>query len=437
MPDPKLSVILPNYNHAEFLPRSLDSSLGQSFSDFELIVIDDCSTDDSYEILQEYARRDSRIQLHRNERNLGVVATLNRALGRARGEFVHGASSDDYILPGYYEAAMSMFSKHPQAAICLGKTRVVNGRGITTDVVPGEWASERTYLSPAELSGRMNSCGVPGPAIWRRELFLAAGGYLPELRWHSDWFALQVIAYRHGLCFLPEIVSVVRSVDDSYSNNASFEIDQQREVLQCLLRKFQCPDYRDVVPLLAKSGILRQFGFPLLYASVTLDGGFEGLIELLKPLVLPSVKLLIRNPSASIRIGAANFLGRCGAEGLAFDRQLAELLKDSSPEVAEAARTSLDAVRRSVSHKTLLRHRIRRAIGPIIRRFDRAMRPLVHDRLEEQERMLTDILAVQGETQHLIRNLRDSLNFALKELAGSASGEARKAVRKVEIQKVP
>ena len=211
MSTPRLSIILPNYNHSEFLPRCLDSSLQQSFTDLELIVIDDCSTDNSFEMLQEYARKDSRIRLYRNDKNQGVVATLNRALSLARGEYVHGASADDYILPGYYEAAMAMFTQHPQAAICLGRTRCVNEQGELICIVPGDWSDKREYLPPEQIAQRMTTIGVPGPTIWRRDAFLKAGGYKPELRWHSDWFPLQVIAFRHGLCFMPEIFTVVRN----------------------------------------------------------------------------------------------------------------------------------------------------------------------------------------------------------------------------------
>lgn len=434
MSAPRLSIILPNYNHAEFLPRCLEASLQQSFSDFEMIVIDDCSTDNSYEILQEYARNDSRIRLHRNEKNQGVVATLNRALGLARGDYVHGAAADDYILPGYYEAAMDMFAKYPQAAICLGQTRLVNGQGNLFEVVPGEWASERDYISPEELAGRMTMCGVPGPALWRRDVFLAAGGYLPELRWHCDWFALQVIAFRYGLCFLPEVVSVVRVVEDSFSNSPSREIERQREVLQVLLRNLQRPEYRDVVPLLAKSGIFRQFGYAVVHASLTMGGNFEGLVDLLKPHILPWASKLLKSPSAAIRTGAAEFLSHCGADGLPFDRQLTEMAQDRSAKVVATAQAAIVSIHSSVSFKTLVKHKIRRKIGPLMRRLDRFLRPLIHDRLEEQSRMLTDIVTHQTEVRNELLNqiliLRASLDDAIKELGKAKSAEDRGVHRK-------
>src|SRR5262245_31118099 len=90
-----ISVVLPNYNHARFLPRSLTCLLRQTRPADEVIVIDDGSTDDSLAVIGEFARREPRVRVLRNEKNSGVVATLNRGLAEARGELVFLASSDD------------------------------------------------------------------------------------------------------------------------------------------------------------------------------------------------------------------------------------------------------------------------------------------------------------------------------------------------------
>ena len=219
MPGPKLSVILPNYNHAAFLPRCVEAILDQTYTDLELVVIDDASTDNSREVLADYARRDPRVKFHVNPQNSGVIATLNRALALARGEYVFGAASDDYILPGYFEKAMGLFAAHPEAGIALGQVECVDDDGRVRLVAPGPWADEPCYLPPHELAPRMQLCGIPGPVVWRKEDFLAAGGYHADLRWHGDWFPLQVVAFRRGVCFIPESTSVVREAPESYSQN--------------------------------------------------------------------------------------------------------------------------------------------------------------------------------------------------------------------------
>ena len=144
MSGPKLSVILPNYNHAAYLPRCVEAILGQSFADLELIVVDDASTDHSRDILADYARRDPRVRVYHNSENRGVIATLTRALGMARGEYVFGAASDDYVLPGYFERAMGLFAAHPEAGIALGLVECVDDDGRVRFLGP-HWAGQ--YLN--------------------------------------------------------------------------------------------------------------------------------------------------------------------------------------------------------------------------------------------------------------------------------------------------
>src|SRR5882724_7160314 len=100
---PTLSVVVPNYNHAHYLPECLESLLQQSVEPLEIIVIDDCSTDNSVTVLEEFCRKNPRVSYCRNEKNLGVLATLNRAVQMIRGEYVIFPGADDRVLPGYFE----------------------------------------------------------------------------------------------------------------------------------------------------------------------------------------------------------------------------------------------------------------------------------------------------------------------------------------------
>lgn len=90
-----VSIIIPSYNHARFLDETMASVLGQTFDDIEVLVVDDASTDNSVEVLTQWARRDSRLRLVRHESNRGISRTLNEGLSRATGEFVAFVDSDD------------------------------------------------------------------------------------------------------------------------------------------------------------------------------------------------------------------------------------------------------------------------------------------------------------------------------------------------------
>ena len=98
----KLSVIIPVYNVGEYLSQCLDSVLSQDIDDMEIICIDDCSKDNSYNILLKYAQQDSRIKVYKNEQNIGVGYTRNKGLNVATGEYVHFLDPDDWLENGAY-----------------------------------------------------------------------------------------------------------------------------------------------------------------------------------------------------------------------------------------------------------------------------------------------------------------------------------------------
>lgn len=101
---PKISIIVPIYNAGERLRRCLDSLLGQTLRDIELILVTDCPTDGSDRVAEEYARRDDRVKLLRNERNLNISLSRNRGLEAATGRYIGFSDHDDYCLPRMYEA---------------------------------------------------------------------------------------------------------------------------------------------------------------------------------------------------------------------------------------------------------------------------------------------------------------------------------------------
>lgn len=113
---PKVTVLMPVYNGERFLRQAIDSVLGQSFEDFELLVIDDGSTDASATLVEGYA--DPRVRLVRNQQNMKLIATLNRGLDLARGEFVARLDADDISLPSRLERQVAYLEAHPEVGLC-------------------------------------------------------------------------------------------------------------------------------------------------------------------------------------------------------------------------------------------------------------------------------------------------------------------------------
>lgn len=120
MHTPKVSVIIPNYNHAPFLKERIESVLNQTYTDFELILLDDCSTDSSREILLTYQSNPHVTHLVFNEQNSGgVFRQWGKGISLARGEYVWIAESDDKADPLFLEKLVEPMEANPTAAVCF------------------------------------------------------------------------------------------------------------------------------------------------------------------------------------------------------------------------------------------------------------------------------------------------------------------------------
>ncbi len=259
-----------NYNHAHYIGEALEAILSQDFKPLEVIVVDDGSTDDSVEVINEVMKREPVVRLLRNDRNSGPAFSHTRGMKYASGDYVFLAAADDKVLPGFFEKSMELLARHPEVGLCCsdpgsfdGSTGIVNENRRSLN-------SNSPYFSPAEITARLRQGGfdIAGhTCLIRRSAILEVGGLIPELRWHCDWFALQVVAFRYGLCYIPECLSLIRIHPGSYSSIGR-KGNQQTVVLRSLLRFLRSREYRDVFPLFVESKVAEGFGPPLLKALV-------------------------------------------------------------------------------------------------------------------------------------------------------------------------
>jgi glycosyltransferase involved in cell wall biosynthesis len=128
--NPRISVGLPVHNGARFIEAALDSLLAQDFTDFELIISDNASTDDTPEICRAFARRDARIRYFRSAANLGAAANFNRVFELAAGEFFKWATHDDICARSNLRRCLETFDQSPpDVVLCYGKTVLIDERG--------------------------------------------------------------------------------------------------------------------------------------------------------------------------------------------------------------------------------------------------------------------------------------------------------------------
>ncbi|HEX5446522.1 MAG TPA: glycosyltransferase [Pirellulales bacterium] len=305
-----LSVIMPTYNHAQYLPRALTALLSQSVCPAEVIVVNDNSPDNTPAILDEFARNDAALKVIHNEQNRGPNESVQIGLTRASANYVFVCASDDYVLPGFVEKSMGVLARHPQAGLCSSYFSIVDG--VTGVIRPGVtgWCEEPRYFSPAEIERLVGHTSIPGhTAIIKRSSYDAAGGFLPDLQWHSDWFLNFVVAFREGICHVPEMLSLLTEMPNSYCNEGTRSA-RQRTVLNAIFDRLASPEYADVAPAFGRSGVLNVLGLPVLRAAVgRSDVWSKSMLTLLHGFTAEQYEALLDDGDAAVRELAAFFLG--------------------------------------------------------------------------------------------------------------------------------
>jgi len=126
---PLVSIGLPVYNAERYIEQAVDSILAQTFTDFELIISDNASTDRTEEICRSYASKDKRIRCFRNEVNLGAARNFNRTVELAGGEYFRWAADDDLIEPEYLSQCVEVLQSRPDVLVCHTKLRIIDEHG--------------------------------------------------------------------------------------------------------------------------------------------------------------------------------------------------------------------------------------------------------------------------------------------------------------------
>lgn len=167
---PTVSVLLTSYNRERYLAESIESVLAQTFEDFELLVVDDASTDGSADVARAYAARDPRVRVVVNAKNLGQFENRNHAASLARAPLLKFHDSDDVMYPHCLEVMVPPLLARPEADFALSASRAWEGGPCPLLVTP-EQAYQREYLGTGFFFGG------PANAVFRTELFRGQGGY--------------------------------------------------------------------------------------------------------------------------------------------------------------------------------------------------------------------------------------------------------------------
>ncbi len=179
---PSVSVVTTVCDGELFLAQAIESVLGQSFTDFEYLIVDDASTDSSAEIMHTYAAQDSRIVVMRNNSRLGPSGTLNRALHAARGMFLANLDQDDLAMPERLALQTAFLKCQPSVGVVGSYVRWLDADGQVT-------ASIRYPVVPRQIRWELlfRGCVVHSAAMMRRDLLLRSGGYSLDHPYACDY----------------------------------------------------------------------------------------------------------------------------------------------------------------------------------------------------------------------------------------------------------
>lgn len=180
--NPTISVLLPVYNSSAYLTSAVESILKQTFTDFELLLINDGSTDNSLSLMQSF--KDARIRLIDNEKNIGLTATLNKGIELARGKYIARMDADDISLPARFEKQVAYLDKHADVAVLATRASFMNTEGEIT----GEWNDDAVHVSENDIKRftAFSNCLVH-PSVMMRARVLKKYRYRDHLRSAEDW----------------------------------------------------------------------------------------------------------------------------------------------------------------------------------------------------------------------------------------------------------
>ncbi|WP_317897486.1 glycosyltransferase [Aurantibacillus circumpalustris] len=213
----QLSVLMPVYNASSFLREAIESVLSQTFADFEFIIINDGSTDNSLEVIKIF--KDPRIQVIHNEKNLGIIKSRNIGLLTARGKYIANMDADDICLQSRFEKQMMYLNEHPDVAVLATKLVLIDTKG---DEI-GLWAEDNTCVTEEEILRtlpRINCIGQP--TIIMRTDVVREIMYNKKFTYNEDWgLWLHILSLHKKIHKLPETLLKYRQHPSSTTVSAN------------------------------------------------------------------------------------------------------------------------------------------------------------------------------------------------------------------------
>jgi glycosyltransferase involved in cell wall biosynthesis len=224
----KISILLPTYNHEPYLQKCLTQIHKQSYQNYEILVYNDGSTDNTKKILERFQKQDKKYKVFTGKKNQGVERCLKTLLKKISGDLIFGVASDDFLVSdNFFQKTVAILSQNPTLAGVFARTEIR-----TPDLKKKLWVMGNCgvhgILTPDVVVERFfkRDFFVPGSSsIWRTKCFFDAGGFDKRLGPQCDYYINHVLPMKYGVYFLDETVAVMRKSGESLSStikNQSF-----------------------------------------------------------------------------------------------------------------------------------------------------------------------------------------------------------------------
>jgi len=194
-------------NGAQYLKESISSILAQSYDDFEFLIVNDGSTDNSLELAQRFGANDKRLRVLENKTNIGLTRSLNRAIGDARGEYVARHDADDVALPDRFRQQVDWLDRESQCAVVGTNYLIIDADGGT--IARGNPSHHTDNTAHTFARGLNPLCH--SSVMFRKAIVQNAGLYDEEYRYAQDYeLWLRLIVRGYGMCNIPAKLQKIR-----------------------------------------------------------------------------------------------------------------------------------------------------------------------------------------------------------------------------------
>jgi len=237
--NPKITVLLSVYNDEKYIGESIDSILDQTFKDFELLIVDDCSTDGTVDVIRKY--KDSRIRLVVNKKNVDITRSLNKGLKLARGKYIARLDSDDVSIPKRLEKQFNFLEDNKDYAAVGSRTEYIDGDGNHIGYWKQEISAEEIFYA---LSYRC--CLTSSSMMFNRETVSKIGNYDESSSHAEDYEIFYRISRKHKIYVIPEYLIKYRIrenqrlvINNSPTRERTFKIASNTKIDRELLEYLQ------------------------------------------------------------------------------------------------------------------------------------------------------------------------------------------------------